>query len=237
MTDATQSPQGWSPKQLARATGAFYLVIIVCGIWTELFVRGSIVVPGMADHTARQLQDFEMLFRMGFVAETIMAIADVAVVVLLFLLLRVVSMPLALAAAAFHLTQTAVLVSNTMTTWGALVLLKSEEMGRAFTGPQIEALAYQGFTVHAVGYSLALIFFGVNCVLLGILIWRSGFLPKFLGALMFASGLVYLITSEVRFAVPDYYGAVQPAFIVCLIAELALALWLLVRGVNEAKWG
>jgi len=233
MTDA----KAWSPKALARFTGFFYLIIIVCGLFAEMFVRGSIVVPGDASHTARQLQDFEMLFRAGFVAETVMAVADVAVAVLLFLLLRVVSMPLALAAAAFHLTQTAVLTANTMTTWGALLMYKGEEMGRAFDGPQLDALAYQAFAVHGAGYSLALIFFGVNCMLLGVLIWRAAFLPKVLGVLMFASGMVYFFTSQVRFAAPEKYGSVTPLFIVCLIAELSLALWLLLRGVNEKKYG
>lgn len=224
------------PVRLARLTGTFYLIIIVCGIWTEVFVRGAITVPGDAGNTARQLQDFEMLFRMGFVAETIMAIADVAVTVLLLFLLWPVSRILAAAAAAFHTLQTAVLVSNTMNAMGALLLLKNEEAARVFDPTQLDALAYQAFSVHGAGYSLALIFFGVNCLLLGWLIIRSTFLPSILGLLMMAAGLVYLITSEIRFALPDLYGSVTIFFVICLVAELALALWLVMRGVNRERW-
>jgi len=231
----------WSPKQLARLAGAFYLVIIAAGIWTEVFVRGPIMVSGDAAATTANLLANETLFRMGFVTETIMAIADVAVTVLLYLILRVVSKPLALAAAAFHLTQTAVLAANTMTAFGGLLFLLanvgSAAAPAAFDPLQLSALVYQAFTVHGHGYSLALIFFGVNCLLLGILIWRAAFLPKFLGALMFAGGLVYLVTAEIRFAAPELYGTVTPLFLVCLIAELSLALWLVVRGMDETKWG
>lgn len=240
MTDATRGPQGWSPKQLARAAGAFYLVIIICGIWTEMFVRGAITVAGDPAATAANLLANEALFRMGFVAEAVMAVADVAVTVLLYLILRVVSKPLALAAAAFHLTQTAVLAANTMTAFGALLFLTanlgSATVPAAFDGAQVNALVYHAFNMHGHGYSLALIFFGVNCLLLGALIWRAAFLPKFLGVLMATSGLVYLTTSVVRFAAPELYNTLSPAFVVCLIVELALALWLLLRGVNEAKW-
>lgn len=232
---------GWSPKQLARAAGVFYLVIIVCGIWTEMFVRGPITVAGDPGATAANLLANEALFRIGFVAEAVMAVADVAVTVLLYLILRVVSKPLALAAAAFHLTQTAVLAANTMTAFGALLFLTanlgSATVPAAFDASQVNALTQHAFNVHGHGYSLALTFFGVNCLLLGLLIWRAAFLPKFLGLLMAASGLVYLTTSIVHFAAPEHYGTLSPAFLVCLIAELALALWLLIRGVNEAKWG
>ena len=232
---------GWSPKQMARFAGAAYLLIIVLGVWAEGFVRGSIFVPGEPATTAANLIAQEGLYRMGIVAETVMALADVTVAVLLYLLLRVVSRPLALAAMAFHLIETAMLGSNLLNGYAALLVLTANTgtalSAAPFDAVQAQMLADFFLTLHRNGYSLALIFFGVNCLLLGVLIWRAAFLPKALGALMAASGLVYLTTSIVRFAAPEHYSTLSPAFVVCLIAELALALWLVVRGVDEAKWG
>jgi hypothetical protein len=168
----------------------------------------------------------------------VMAVADVAVTVLLYLLLRGVSRPLAIAAAAFHLVSTSVLAANTLTAFGALLLLRANgaDATGAFEAAQVDALVLHAFDLHGHGYSLALVFFGVNCLLLGTLVRRAAFLPKLLGVLMAAGGLVYLVTSFVRFVAPGLYAAVVPAFLVCLIAELSLALWLLVKGVDESRW-
>lgn len=236
-----EAAKGWSPKQMARFAGAAYLLIIVLGVWAEGFVRGSIFVPGEPAATAANLIAHEGLYRMGIVAETVMALADVTVAVLLYLILRVVSKPLALAALAFHLIETAMLGSNLLNGYAALAVLAANTgtalANAPFDAVQAQMLADFFLTLHRNGYSLALIPFGINCILLGVLIWRAGFLPKLLGVGMAAAGLVYLVTGEVRFAAPEIYGTLTPAFFVCLIAELALALWLLIRGVNEERWG
>ncbi len=90
--------------------------------------------------------------------------------------------------------------------------------------------------MHAHGYDLGLIFFGASCLVLGLLVARSGYLPKALGWLVMAAGVVYLVGSYALFLFPDHADAVQPLYVVPLVSEVALCLWLLVRGVNVEAW-
>ncbi len=223
------------PKGLAHLCGLAYLIIIVCGITAEFVIRGPITVSGDAAATATNLLAHDGLFRAGILLEVIMAFADIAVVALFLVLLWPVSHVLALTAALFHLIQTAVLGANLVTSLAALAVL-TEAPSAAFEQSQLEALSALFFSLHGQGYSLALFFFGINCILLGVLVIRSSFLPSLIGALMIAAGASYLLTSTVRFIAPEHYGTVMPLLAICLVSELSIALWLTIRGLNAEKW-
>lgn len=212
----------------ARLAGALYLVIIVCGLFGEVAVRGQIVVAGDAATTAANVLASHGLFRVGFAAETLMALADVALAVLLYRLLRPVNRTLALMAAAFRLVQAAVIAASLLMSQGALLALTGGD-GR-------EELALLLIDLHAHGYDLGLIFFGVNSLLTGWLVARAGFLPRWLGRMLIAAGLVYLVGSYLRFLAPGLWGPFQVAYIVPVVAEAAFCLWLLIRGVDEGRW-
>lgn len=79
---------GAQARSLARLAGALYLTIIVCGLFAEFYVRQQLVVPGDVDATAARIRDGATLFRIGFAAETVMVLADVALAVLLYFLLH-----------------------------------------------------------------------------------------------------------------------------------------------------
>jgi len=103
----------------------------------------------------------------------------------------------------------------------------------AFDAGEIQALARGQIRLFGYGFSVSLVFFGVFCVVIGYLILRSKFLPAILGLLMVAAGAIYCIENFALFlALPD----VPYIRWVHLVAELSLALWLLVVGVNEGKW-
>lgn len=221
-----------SPQPAARAAGALYLVIIVAGLWSELGVRARLVAPDDAATTAENILGSETLFRASTAADALMALCDVGLAVLLFALLRPVSLTLALMATAFRLVQTAVIAASLVLQHGALLALTNTAGAIA----QPEALALLLLELHAFGYDLGLAFFGVCSLLLGALIWRSGYLPRALGALVAAAGAVYLAGTALRFLAPALLGAFQPAYAVCLLAETALCLWLLIRGVDAARW-
>ena len=223
------------PKRLAHLCGLAYLIIIVCGITAEFLIRGPITVSGDTAATAANLLAHSGLFRAGILLEVIMAFADIAVVALFLVLLWPVNRLLALAAALFHLIQTAILGANLITSLAALAVLTGAPSA-AFEQSKLEALSAFFFSLHGQGYSLALFFFGVNCILLGVLVIRSLFLPSLIGTLMIAAGASYLITSTVRFIAPDNYGTVMPLLAICLVSELSIALWLTIRGLNAEKW-
>ena len=115
-----------------------------------------------------------------------------------------------------------------------LFTLTLPEYTSAFRPVELQALALGANTLFGYAFSVSLTFFGVFCALTGYLIFRSKFLPAIIGILMVAAGVDYWINSFVLFlALPQIPG---PFRWVTLIAELSLALWLLVVGVNEAKW-
>jgi hypothetical protein len=213
-----------------RAAGLLYLLIIVFGISSELLVRANLVVADDPAATAANILAAPGLFRFGFVADVVMLLSDVAIAVLFYLLLRPVSNTLAMLAAAFRLTQAAVLGMNLLNYFAALLLLNGSLGGGTFTIEQLNTLALWFLQLHGYGYDLGLIFFGLSSLLLGYLLVRADYFPSLLGYGLMAAALVYLAGSMSRFLFPAYLPLIEPAYIVPLIAELAFCLWLLVKG-------
>jgi hypothetical protein len=225
-----------SPLVYARTAGVLYLAIIVFGIFGEVFVRSSLFVQGDAAATASNILASQGLFRVGFLADSVMFLCDVALAVLLFVLLRPVSRTVALVAMFFRLTQTAVLALNLLNYHGALLLLTGTGYAGAFEPAQLHLMSHLLLDLHSHGYDLGLLLFGVHCFLLGRLIVRSLYFPKALGILMMAAAFVYLIGSYTRFLFPDFVALVAPIYIVAFVSELAFCLWLLVKGVRLEAW-
>jgi Domain of unknown function (DUF4386) len=225
-----------SPQRTARAAGALYLVIIACGVFGEVFVRAALVVPGDAAATAGNILESEGLFRLGFAADSLMVLSDVALAVLLYVLLRAVSPTLALMAAAFRLVQSAVIAANLLNHHATLLVLGGTDAPDALQAGQRQALALLFLNLQSHGYDLALIFFGISSLLVGYLVYRAPYLPRALGLLLVAAGLVYLAGSYLRFLAPAHAALFAPAYLVPLVAESGFCLWLLLRGVDRDKW-
>jgi len=218
------------PDTIAHVAGLLYLVIIVSGIFAEVGVRGSLLIAGDASATASNILESEWLYRLGFVADAIMLLSDVGVAVLLYVLLKPVSKLLSLTAAAFRLTQAAVLSVNLLMYYSANLLLTGEAYRAAFDSEKLDSLALLFLDIHSHGYDLGLLFFGISSLIVGTLVSRSSNLPTPLGYGLMASGIVYLTGSLTRFIAPQYLSMLEPAYIVPLVAELAFCLWLLFKG-------
>jgi len=224
------------PLVCARAAGVLYLIIIVCGLFGEMFVRSSLISPGDAASTASNIMASDGLFRAGFLADSIMFLSDVVLAVLLFVLLKPVNRTLALIAMVFRLAQTAVIALNLLNYHAAVLLLKSQVYASAFDAAQLNALSSFFLDLHSHGYDLGLILFGVHCLMLGYLIAKSTYMPKALGYLVMAAGVAYLTGSYTRFLFPNFVETVSPIYMVAIISELMLCMWLLVKGVKLERW-
>jgi hypothetical protein len=211
------------PHQYARIGGALYLVIIVVGILGPLLTRGQLVVPDDAGATAQNIAASRELWRLGIALDVVMQLCDVPVMLILFLLLSPVNKSVALLALLFNIVQTATLVANQLTLVAA-ELLAAENA--ALTDVAIEAYSY--------GEALGLVFFGFTLLAVGYLIRHSGYLPWRIGLLIQIGGVSYVVNSFLLLVAPGLASIVLliPAF----IAELSLALWLLVKGVDTSKW-
>lgn len=221
-----------SPIIYARVAGFLYLIIIIFGISSEVFIRSSLIVTGDADATATNILASEGLFRFGFLADTLMLLSDVAIAVLFYVLLKPVSKTIALMAAAFRLTQASILGFNLLNYFAVLLLLQGVGYATAFNPNQLNTLSLLFLEMHSHGYDLGLLFFGLSNLLLGYLVVKSDYFPNILGYGLIASAVVYLTGSFVRFLLPGYISFYEPVYIVPLIAEGAFCLWLLVKGIR-----
>jgi hypothetical protein len=220
------------PRLLARVAGAFYLIITACALFAYLYVRGQVIVDGDMARTAANFLAREQLYRLGFAAAVIVVICNLPMGFILFELLKVVNPRLALLALVFIIASTTLEAVNLFNYIEPLFTFSLPEYVRAFDPEELQALARGPIRMFGYAFSVSLTFFGVYCALIGFLIFRSKFLPPILGLLMIVAGLTYWINSFRLFlALPIPY---LPW--VTLVAELSLALWLVVVGVNEAKW-
>jgi hypothetical protein len=220
------------PRRLARIAGAFYVVIIAFALFAYLHVRGQLIVPGDMARTATNIVAHEQLYRLGFSAAVIVVVCNLPLGWIFFELLKVVNRRLALLALLFITASATIEAVNLFNYIAPLFTFTLREFG-AFDASQQGALARGSIRMFGYGFSVSLTFFGVFCVLVGVLILRSKFLPSLLGLLMLAAGAAYWIDNFVLFlALPDvpYLGWVT------LAAESSLASWLLLVGVDEGKW-
>lgn len=226
-----------SPRGYARLGGVLYLIIIVAGLFGEMFVRGRLIVPGDASATIANIRVFELLWRFGIAGNLVHLLCAVALTLILYRLLRPVSRDLALLAVFFNLISIGIEAASKSHLMAALYPLGSTAALKAFEPEQLNALAYLAIKSHGDGFGLSLIFFGCECLILGTLIFRSGFLPRALGVLMQIAGLCYLANSFALLLSPPIANRLFPAILVpAFIGEASLCLWLIVRGVDVGKW-
>lgn len=226
-----------SPQVYARIGGILYLMIIAAGAFGELFVRGTLIVSGNAAATAGNILASQSLWRAGIAGDILVHIFDIPLMLVLYLILKPVNRNLALLAVLFNLIQTAVLVANKLNLLMPLFLLGNADYLSSFAPNQLHALTQVFVRVHGYGFGIGLIFFGFACLVYGVLIFKSGYLPRILGVFMVIAGLSYLTNSFALLLVPTIASMIVPAILVpAFIGELSLALWLLTKGVNIEKW-
>jgi hypothetical protein len=226
-----------SPRVLSRIGGVLYLIIIALGFFEEAFVRSRIVVSGDSTATAANIRSLESLWRFGIAAEFALLISAVILTLILFILLRPVSRGLAMLAVFFNLVTIAVEAVAALNLAAALFPLENVGSLTAFQPEQLNAMAMLSVKSHSYGFGVALIFFGCECLVLGHLIYRSGYLPRTIGVLMLIAGVCYLTNSFALLLAPDIASRLFPAILLpAFVGEASLALWLLVKGVNVEKW-
>lgn len=220
------------PRLLARIAGALYVIITACALFAYLYVRGQVIVDGDMARTATNFLAQEQLYRFGFAAAVITVVCNLPMGFILFELLKVVNPRLAQLALVFITASATLEAVNLFNYIEPLFTFSLPEYAKAFDQEKIQALARGPIKMFGYAFSVSLTFFGAYCVLIGILIFRSSFLPAILGLLMIVAGATYWLNAFRLFlALPIPYVPW-----VTLVAELSLALWLLVMGVNERKW-
>lgn len=212
------------PQVYARTAGLLYLVIFAMAA-LSMWLQSRLIVSGDPSATAQHIASSISQWRLSAAAELIMFGCDVPLALIFYVLLRPVNENLALLAALFRFAEA--VIGSAMVAWHVVPLLG---LGGA-------TLLYLALRLYNYGFGIALIPFGVHCVLLGYLIFRSTYLPKTLGVLLVIAGVCYVVNSFALIVAPASAGV---TFILMLVsglpAELGIALWLIVKGVNLERW-
>lgn len=224
-------------QKIARFGGLLYLVIILAGTFEELFVRSHVIVSQDAAATASNLLGSDSLWRIGFAGSIVMLICAVALTLIFYLMLRPVNPYLALMAVLFNLVSMAMEGVIRFLGFQALLIVQESSNLKGLNPEQLHDLAMLFTNMHGYGFGASLVFFGMDELLRGYLMLRSGFFPKFLGVLVIVSGMSYLINSFALFLSPTFSGWIYPAILFPAgLPELIFAIWLLIAGVNVIKW-
>jgi hypothetical protein len=200
-------------------------------------VRGALIVRGDPTASAALILANEQYFRLGIVADLAGTGAYVAATFLVYGLMKPVNRRLALFSTLLGLAGSTVMVANVANMVDVLLYLKSGDVLAPLAAAQQQALAYMAIRLHSAGYNLAMIVFAGQVLLLGLVIARARFVPRLFGWLFVIEGLSGFVrgVGVILFsAFPDSLnsGLLLPG----LVAEGGFALWLLVMGVDAAKW-
>ncbi len=222
-----------SAQRYARIAGVLFLLSIIAGGFGEAYVPSKLIVSDDATATAENLRNSDLLFRAGFASYLVEAVSDIGLSLVLYVLLKPVHKNLALLAAFFGLVSTAVFACAELFHFAALLFIGNADYLRTFSADQLNTLMLLSLKFYGYGGGIFMVFYGVASVLRGYLIFRSGYLPKFLGALLLLAGLGFIIKNFLLVLAPRY--ASDFFLLPMLLAVVSLAAWLLVRGVDVAK--
>ena len=222
-----------STKKQARVAGLLYLLASIIGFFCLAYVPGKLIVSGDATATADHVRASPNLLRFGIASELTSFIIFIFVVLALYRLFKTVSEKYAVAMATLLLVSIPISLLNVLNEIAALVLVSGAGFLSAFEKGQLDALAYLFLRLHGQGFVVAEIFWGLWLFPFGVLVIRSGFIPRFLGVLLFIAGSGYLASSFTSLLLPSYRHLVDQFAMVLTAGELPIIFWLLIWGAKD----
>lgn len=223
-----------SVQSLAKTIGVFWLLTIVTGMF-GFATGGRLIVPGDAALTTANIVAHESLYRISFVGNVAATIFYIVVTLFAYVLFRSVNRNLSLLAAFFSLIGCATGVVSSVLSLAPLHVLGTGQS--AFTAEQVQSQVLSFANAMIQTNDLGLIFFGCHVAILGYLIRHSGFLPKFLGILLTVTAVCYWANGLASFLALPFRGYLMPLVALGgLGGEGIFTAWLLIKGVNPARW-
>jgi hypothetical protein len=219
----------------ARIAGAVYLSMALTGPFTLIYIPRTLIVPGNAAATAETILAHETLFRIGMAAELLGAVIFIFLGLALYRLLAGVNKAQASLMVVLVLVSVALGLMNVLNNLGALALFRGAEFLAVFDKPQRDALGMLFLGLHRQGNLINESFWGLWLFPFGLLVMRSGFLPRILGLLLLVNGGAYVAMSLTSLLMPDYGAVVARAALPALLGEVFIMAWLLVKGAGVKR--
>jgi hypothetical protein len=217
-------------KKAARIAGAIYLSMVVTGPFSLIYVPNKLIVRGNAAATAANILAHETMFRLAILADLVGSVIFICLAIALYRLLSGVSKTWAGLMVAFMLVSAAVGFLNTLNDIAGLTLFRGADFLAVFDKPQRDALGMLFIRLHSQGIFINEMFWGLWLFPFGLLVFRSGFLPRFIGVWLMINCFGYVALSITALFFPTYYGAAFQWSQPILFGELAIMLWLLIKG-------
>ena len=224
-----------SPIQTyARIGGVLFVVSLIAGGFGEGFAPSQLIAPGDAAATARHILTSDTVFRVGFASYLVEGLCDVALTAIFFVLLRPVDQVLTLAVVVFRIMATATFAFAEVFYFAPSLLLTNESYLKTFSSDQLNTLTLLSLNLYGVGGAMSLAFYGAASIGIGYLMFRSHYLPRWLGIVWVIGGAFFVLRTFTFVLFPALPGGILQA--PQILAILMLTIWLLVKGVDVAKW-
>jgi hypothetical protein len=219
-------------RREGRTAGWLYLLFALPGPFCLMYVPSKIMVQGDAASTAANLLAHEMLLRMSVVVWLLGMAVWIVLAVALYRIFAGVSKTLPALLVIFVAVSAGIGCLNELNNLAAIAVLRGNEFAGVLTQPQREAVAMLFLRLHGQGNALNEMLWGLWLLPFGLLIVRSGFIPRLLGIWLLLDGFAWMGLSAVALLAPQYndvaFKVTQPA----VFAELTVIVWLIAVGVR-----
>jgi len=214
----------------ARIAGAVYLSMVVTGPFSLMYVPGKLIVKGNAPATASNVLAHQTLFSLGIVANLLGSVIFICLAIALYRLFREVDKTQSLLLVGLVLVSAAVGFMNELNNIAALILFRGGAFLTVFNKDQLDALGLLFVRLHGQGNVINEIFWGLWLFPFGVLVYQSRFLPRILGVWLIVNCFAYVIISLTGIFSPEHYSKVFTWSQPVLFGEIAIMLWLLIKG-------
>ena len=222
-----------STKKAARFAGLLYLLMSIPAPLTLIYIPSTLIVSGDAAATAGNIRASESLFRLGIAGNLLGQTIFVFVGLALYELFKGVNRRLALVMLILVLVSVPIGFVNELNQIAALILLSGANFLSAFDPGQLNALLMLFLKLHGNGFLVVEVFWGLWLFPFGVLVYRSGFLPRILGVLLIPAGFAYLAVTTSHLLFPHYGDLVSRVATVLQLGELPIIFWLLIMGARD----
>ena len=218
-----------STQSTARRAGVLYFLFMIVAIVRE-FLFPAFMVPADATATAHNIAAAEPTYRMGILLGLVTHVMFIFLVALLHKLLKDVDRGQAMLMVMLVSIGVAIALVNLIHEFAPLVLLSGADYLSVFTKPQLDALVLASLRLHSSGAAVPTAFWGLWLFPFGILVMRSGFLPRILGILLLVAGFAYVTSSVTSILLPEYRRVVSRVMMPLYFGEVPVIFWLLIKG-------